>query len=71
MGEDYHLVWLIPPALSVNYELGRLEYLKAGREARRKTNTRRTHFKKTVPGLTEARIFLIHCRLHLIVSDNG
>lgn len=71
MGEDYNLVWLIPPALSVNFELGRLKYLKARSEARTKTNTRRTHFKKTVPGLTEARIFLIHCQLHLIMSVNG
>lgn len=65
------MVWLILPALRVNFELGRFKNLKARSEARTKTNTRRTHFKKTAPGLTEARIFLIHCRLHLIVLVNG
>lgn len=71
MGEDYNLVWLILPALRMNFELGRLKNLKARSEARTKTNTRRTHFKETVPGLTEARIFLIHCRPHLITLVNG
>lgn len=71
MGEDYNLVWLIPPTLSMNFELGRLKNLKARSEARTKTKTRTTHFKKTVPGLTEARIFLIHRGLHLIVLVNG
>lgn len=45
-GEDYNLVWLIAPALSVNFESGRLKNLKARSEAGTKTNTRRTHFQK-------------------------